>query len=330
MINKKARKGKSQDATTSWEYVGIDLSKAQIDADLNGKHKVYPNTAAGLDRFRKAVEGLGGNVVVVYESTGWISRRISVYLDKSRIRRCCLTASWIRHHAKSIGRHAKTDKLDCQIITDYAIKNNVEPNMPTRPELVRLSELRGACDLLIRQRGQLKAAQKAYDDKTAMKSLGVAIAKMDKEIAKLQAAIKEQIQSVPALARQYEFYLHQQGIGVQTASALLHELPELGTLSRREVAALVGVAPFNYDSGHRRGKRFARFGRRDIRTLLYLCTVALIHQGNNEVCDKYQELRKRGKAGKLAVVASERMMLCRLNARTRDWLKQQVPTDEAA
>ena len=112
MINKKARKGKSQDATTSWEYVGIDLSKAQIDADLDGKHKVYPNTAAGLDRFRKAVEGLGGKVVVVYESTGWISRRISVYLDKCRIRRCCLTASWIRHHAKSIGRHAKTDKLD--------------------------------------------------------------------------------------------------------------------------------------------------------------------------------------------------------------------------
>lgn len=319
-------KGETKESTRRHVYIGVDLSKSYLDVDLQGKHRRYSNTEQGRQKLLNAIAKFGDKVMLVYESTGNISRDFSVYLDSAHIARRCLTASWVRHHAKSIGRVAKTDKLDCQIITDYATKNEVEPNTPTPIELVHLRQLRGAQALLIKQRAQLETTLDSYGLQACIDTLLALIGILDEKIKSLEAEMMKLIRAQETLKKHFEYFMAQPGIGKRTAVALICELPELGTLSRKEVAALVGVAPFNYDSGRRIGKRIARFGRRSIRCLLYICVVASLKRTEeNENQKIYKALIKKGKPTRIALIACERRMLCRLNARFRDWKEAGMP-----
>lgn len=327
MITKKTvkSKGEEQENTRSHIYIGVDLSKKHLDVDLQGKHRRYSNNEKGKLKLLSDIAKFGDKVMLVYESTGSISRDFSVYLDSAHIARRCLTASWVRHHAKSVGRLAKTDKLDCQIITDYATKNEVEPNTPTPIELVQLSQLRGAQALLIKQCAQLKSTLDTYREQTCIDTLLALIKTLEEKIKCLETEMLKLINSKETMKKHFEFFMAQPGIGIQTSVALLCELPELGSLSRKEVAALVGVAPFNYDSGRRIGKRISRFGRREIRCLLYLCTVRSLGMKRSEIKDIYESLRRKGKPFHVAIIACERRMLCRLNARFREWKEAGMP-----
>lgn len=151
---------------------------------------------------------------------------------------------------------------------------------------------------------------------------------MDEEIKAVQDELEKVIESDEEMKNRYRLFLKIGGIGEKTAKVLLSNLPELGYLGRREIAALVGVAPFNWDSGRKTGRRIARFGRREVRTQLYMVIIAGMRMADNPIHQFYDSLRARGKTHKVAAIAGIRKLLVRINAQARDWIATGMPKIE--
>ena len=313
-----------------YHYVGVDLSSQKLDTWIDGKYKQYPNTEAGFARFLKAIRKLKKSVLVVFESTGSISLYFAEQLDREGIARACINPSWVRHYAKSIGRVAKTDRIDSELIAVYANLHKVQADKPMSPDILKMRQLQRYRSMLIKHRAQQKASLYTYRDSELIERISKRISKLDEEIKEVQLELERVIQANDEMRNRYRLFLKIGGIGEKTAKVLLCNLPELGYLNRREIAALVGVAPFNWDSGRKTGKRFARFGRRDVRTALYMSIIAIKRIKDNPICDFYDKLKAKGKSHKQAAIASIRRLLVRINAQVRDWVAEGMPPIENA
>jgi transposase len=311
-----------------YHYVGVDLSRQKLDTWIDGKYKQYPNTEAGFARFLKAIRKLKKSVLVVFESTGSISLYFAEQLDREGIARACINPSWVRHYAKSIGRVAKTDRIDSELIAVYANLHKVQADKPMSPDILKMRQLQRYRSMLIKHRAQQKASLYTYRDSELIERINKRISKLDEEIKEVQLELERVIQANAEMRNRYRLFLKIGGIGEKTAKVLLCNLPELGYLNRREIAALVGVAPFNWDSGRKTGKRFARFGRRDVRTALYMSIIAIKRIKDNPICDFYDKLKAKGKSHKQAAIASIRRLLVRINAQVRDWVAEGMPPIE--
>ena len=311
-----------------YHYVGVDLSSQKLDTWIDGKYKQYPNTEAGFARFLKAIRKLKKSVLVVFESTGSISLYFAEQLDREGIARACINPSWVRHYAKSIGRVAKTDRIDSELIAVYANLHKVQADKPMSPDILKMRQLQRYRSMLIKHRAQQKASLYTYRDSELIERISKRISKLDEEIKEVQLELERVIQANDEMRNRYRLFLKIGGIGEKTAKVLLCNLPELGYLNRREIAALVGVAPFNWDSGRKTGKRFARFGRRDVRTALYMSIIAIKRIKDNPICDFYDKLKAKGKSHKQAAIASIRRLLVRINAQVRDWVAEGMPPIE--
>ena len=331
MLQSKAINSKSKEAETpQYHYVGVDLSSQKLDTWIDGKYKQYPNTEAGFARFLKAIRKLKKSVLVVFESTGSISLYFAEQLDREGIARACINPSWVRHYAKSIGRVAKTDRIDSELIAVYANLHKVQADKPMSPDILKMRQLQRYRSMLIKHRAQQKASLYTYRDSELIERISKRISKLDEEIKEVQLELERVIQANDEMRNRYRLFLKIGGIGEKTAKVLLCNLPELGYLNRREIAALVGVAPFNWDSGRKTGKRFARFGRRDVRTALYMSIIAIKRIKDNPICDFYDKLKAKGKSHKQAAIASIRRLLVRINAQVRDWVAEGMPPIENA
>ena len=311
-----------------YHYVGVDLSSQKLDTWIDGKYKQYPNTEAGFARFLKAIRKLKKSVLVAFESTGSISLYFAEQLDREGIARACINPSWVRHYAKSIGRVAKTDRIDSELIAVYANLHKVQADKPMSPDILKMRQLQRYRSMLIKHRAQQKASLYTYRDSELIERINKRISKLDEEIKEVQLELERVIQANDEMRNRYRLFLKIGGIGEKTAKVLLCNLPELGYLNRREIAALVGVAPFNWDSGRKTGKRFARFGRRDVRTALYMSIIAIKRIKDNPICDFYDKLKAKGKSHKQAAIASIRRLLVRINAQVRDWVAEGMPPIE--
>ena len=136
-INSKTKKAEMP----QYHYVGVDLSSQKLDTWINGKYKQYPNTEAGFASFLQAVRKLKKSVLVAFESTGSISLYFAEQLDREGIARACLNPSWVRHYAKSIGRIAKTDRIDSELIANYANLNKIQADKPMSSDILRMQQL---------------------------------------------------------------------------------------------------------------------------------------------------------------------------------------------
>ena len=311
-----------------YHYVGVDLSSQKLDTWIDGKYKQYPNTEAGFARFLKAIRKLKKSVLVAFESTGSISLYFAEQLDREGIARACINPSWVRHYAKSIGRVAKTDRIDSELIAVYANLHKVQADKPMSPDILKMRQLQRYRSMLIKHRAQQKASLYTYRDSELIERISKRISKLDEEIKEVQLELERVIQANDEMRNRYRLFLKIGGIGEKTAKVLLCNLPELGYLNRREIAALVGVAPFNWDSGRKTGKRFARFGRRDVRTALYMSIIAIKRLKDNPIRDFYDKLKAKGKSHKQATIASIRRLLVRINAQVRDWVAEGMPPIE--
>lgn len=326
MLHHKKEKSKSvEPKETQFSYIGVDLSLQKLDVWMEGKHVQYPNTEAGFNKLLKAIRKSKKPVLVAFESTGSISIYFSEQLDREGIARACLNPAWIRHHAKSIGQVAKTDCIDSKMIAQYAHMHQIQADTPMSPKVLKMRQLQRYRSILIKHRAQLKATLHTYRDDYALTKIIKQIEQLNTEIKELQKALEDVIKSDEEMRNRYRLYLKIGGIGEKTAKVLLCNLPELGYLSRRELAALVGVAPFNWDSGRKIGKRFARFGRREVRTQLYMAIVSIMRIADNPIHAFYDSLRARGKTHKVAAIASIRKLLVIINAQVRDWMAAGMP-----
>jgi transposase len=302
--------------TVSPVFVGIDVSKERLDISSGGAGKVWsaPNTPAGWTELTQQLKPLKPTLVVL-ESTGGYEAQVLAELYHAGLPVARVNPGRVREFAKSIGQLAKTDQLDARVLARFA--------EAVRPEPARLADedeqyLAG----LVNRRRQLLEMHVAEQNRlyTAPKQMRERINHhlewLKNEIRSLEAEIDNFIQGSPMWKEKGDLLRSVPGVGNITAFTLLAELPELGTMDRKQIAALVGVAPLNRDSGRRSGKRRIYGGRSSVRTTLYMATLTAI-RCNPVIHTFYHRLLQAGKEKKVAIVACMRKLLTILNSMLR-------------
>jgi transposase len=292
--------------------VGIDVAKADLQVAAHQQSRRWPNTAAG---HRQLIAWLRtfGPVHVVLEATGGYESSLLGALHAESIPVSRVNPLQVRHFAKACGRLAKTDEVDAAVLADFGAALSPRPTLPPDPAVAQLTTWVRTRAQLLAQATALGNQLELFEDRLARGCLRELLSACEVRIARLEKAIHQLIASHPRLAARRQKLVEVRGIGPITAALLLAELPELGTFSKAEVAAIAGLAPRNRDSGQYRGHRRAGGGRAAVRTGLWMPTLVAV-QHNPVLKEKYQSLRSAGKAHKVALVACARKLLIHLNS----------------
>jgi transposase len=309
--------------TSEKVWVGIDVSKDILDVYVlpQGLTLQQPNTAIGVKALIDQLQVSRANLVVV-ESTGGLERILVSGLQTTTIPVAIVNPRKVKGFAIALGK-AKTDKLDAEVIARFAQTTQPKPHPMVEASAQQLSDL-------VRRRQQLVEMQVAEKNRLsrASKAVEADISEHIEQIRKRIEFLNEQIHKLSVQQhewkRKHEILQSVQGIGRVTASLCLAELPELGTLSDKQIARLVGVAPINHDSGKHKGKRMIQGGRTSIRCGLYMATLVATRH-NPVIRDFYHRLLEKGKLKKVALVACMRKLLVILNAMIRDNQTWQAP-----
>ena len=303
--------------------VGIDVGKDTLDIYIYEceKHWQVSNTSEGVKCLIKQLNRYQLTRVLV-EATGGYERRVVEACAEKEMPIIVAQPIQVRQFAKAQRIIAKTDKIDARLIAQFGVVMQPEPR-PLPGKKVRLVR-----DLLARKRQlnesrtqELNRLHKA--PKVLMPSHRRLIKLLDKEITEVNERLAKDVSAITEWQRVYEVLSSVPGIGDGVAYTLLGELPELGELSHRQIAALTGLAPFNRDSGYMKGRRRIRGGRAPIRTVLYMAMMCAI-QHNPVMKQFYEKLVAQGKHKKVALTACMRKMITILNAMVRDNKEWQV------
>lgn len=302
--------------------VGVDLAQDKFDTYCNGEHRIFPHNKLGLVRFRSWLDTLRGRIIVAYESTGYLSRPFTRTLMDMGVEWRCLPPSFIRSYAKAMGINAKSDKADARVIVEYAQAKEARHPVATTRKRLDLQELEALRQLYIRQCAHFKTAWAAYRLEEALGALRETIAQLEEKITLLEQQIDAAISEDKELKARKALYEQEPGIGPKTARTLVIQMPELGTCSGKQMAALAGLAPFEHSSGNMDAPRHIRRGRKTVRTAMYMAAIAVRRCRSGDVKDFYLRLKAQGKANKVIAIACARKMLLRLNAAARDLLER--------
>jgi transposase len=312
-------------------FVGIDVSKDTLDLarlDQPDQPLRFENNADGIRRVVDLLRQWQPARIAI-ESTGKIEYPLLFALLNEHLNACHVNPQRVKEFARSTGLNAKTDTLDALLLARYA--QAVGPRISSKkPENhLELDELVTCRRQLVEARtahlNQLSRARSAF----ARKQLVSLIEQIDKRITLLEDQIAriidddDHLRFTDAVIRSFV------GAGAVLSATLLAKLHELGRIDHGPLAALVGIAPFNDDSGNRKGQRHIRGGRANVRNVLYVCTIVAI-RCNPTIKAKYKAFLARGKAKKVAIIACARSMLRILNAMVRDGLKYQPTTPAKA
>lgn len=312
---------------TAPPFVGIDISKAQLDIAIgqDGAEWSEKNDSKGISTLVAKLQQATPKLVII-ESTGGLERLLMAALYEAQLPFCRVHPGRVRDFARSIGLLAKTDRLDARLLARFGEAVNPPVTCLPSEQEQHLSALmtrrRQVIQMSVAERNRLSTAPK-----TTRQRLVEHIQWLEEEIEALNQEIDEFIDQTPTFRQKREILSSTPGIGPVTSAILVAELPELGVYSGKEVSALVGVAPFNHDSGRKRGKRWIKGGRPAIRNVLYMATLSAI-RCNPIIKNFYEILCSRGKEKKVAIVACMRKLLVILNAMIRDnqvWNPQQLP-----
>lgn len=305
-------------------FVGIDVAKDRLDVHMrpSGEASAMARDAEGVaslvERLRAATPQL-----IVLEATGGFERIVVAHLAAAGLPLVVVNPRQIRDFARATGRLAKTDRVDAAVIAHFA--EAVKP--PVRPLASQQARL---LDELITRRRQvieMMVAEgnraRALENKRLRKRIERIRAVLQTELTAIERDLDEIIRGTPIWRESEDLLKSVPGVGNIVARTLIAELPELGTLDRRKIAALVGVAPFSRDSGTMRGRRTVSGGRAPVRAALYMA--ALVASRRNPVIAAfYQRLLAAGKCKKLALTACMRKLLVILNAILRERTPWQI------
>lgn len=301
---------------TEQVVAGIDVSKAWLDVVVlpAGETLHYGNEPAGITQL---IESLEQRVVglVVMEATGGYETQAATALVGAGLRVAVVNARQVRAFARASGRLAKTDRIDAAVIAGFG--RAVEPQIVHLPD-----EQTRALQALLVRRGQLLAMRTQESNRLGLvaepmrRQIRAHIAWLDRALKDSDHELSARLRHSPAWREKDELLRSLKGVGPMTAGTLMAGLGELGRLNRREIAALVGVAPFNRDSGTMHARRAIYGGRTRVRAMLYMAALSAV-RANPVIGAFYARLRQRGKPHKVAMVACMRKMLTILNAMVR-------------
>jgi transposase len=295
-------------------FVGVDVSKARLDVAVRPTGEVFSehHSPEGIAQLVQRLQGLAPSLVIL-EATGGLEQPLAIALAEHGLPVAVVNARQVRDFARATGRLAKTDKLDAMALALFA--EAVRPQLRPLPD----AEHRALAALVARRRQLVEMIvaernrQQANRDPAVAADIRAHLAFLEGRRAQMDRELMQAVVANSALKIRFDLLVSTPGVGTVVALTLLSELPELGRLNRRQIAALVGVAPLNRDSGQWRGYRGTWGGRARVRQALYMAAVVAV-RWNPVVHRLYQRLRAAGKPVKVALVACMRKILVILNA----------------
>lgn len=298
-------------------FVGIDVSKDRLDVHVHPSGEAFPvaRRAEGVSELIGRLAELKPALIAV-EATGGFETVVAASLAGAGLPVVVVNPGQVRHYARALGQRAKTDAIDASVIARF-----IEA---TRPEVRALPDeaTRFLADLVARRRQivEMIAAdgqRTRRADKRLLKSIGRLRKALEKELAELDATLDDHVRGSPIWAEKEDLLASVPGVGPVIARTLIAEMPELGTLDRRQVAALAGLAPYTRQSGQWKGRSMIGGGRKSVRSMLFIG--ALTAARHNPVLKAFREkLVAAGKPKMVALVATARKLLTILNAMIRD------------
>jgi transposase len=294
-------------------YLGIDIAKSHLDASIGSEKRRFSNDEQGHRQLIKWIKQIRLPVQVICESSGGYERKLVQALARARVKVSLVQANRVRQFARAAGILAKTDWIDAEVLCEFGTVMQPQTVTAATLEQEHLRELESQRRHLTRLVVMEQNRGARLSDASVLRLNRSLINQIKKQIEQLDLLIKQHIEQSVELSAKAAKLTAITGVGARTAALLLAQMPELGRLNRREVAALVGVAPFNRDSGKMRGKRAIYGGRRPVRHGLYMA--ALVAARHNPILRNfYQRLRAAGKPAKLALTATMRKLLIVLNS----------------
>lgn len=305
--------------------VGIDVGKDQLDifihpAQISLRVK---NDKSGVASLIKACHKHGVELAAL-EATGKYYRLAHEMLHEAGFPVAVINPFRSRQFTDALGRLAKTDKIDAQALALYAARMHPDPTEPPEKHFQLLRDLHTARRQVLKEVADLKRRLHVTDHPIAARQIRARIAMGERHKDVLEKEIEQTITADSDLKRKFEILISIPGIGRTTAAIMLADLAELGQVNAREIAALAGVAPMNWDSGTKQGKRMIRGGRSHVRHALYMCAVTCIRRSES-MGRTYQNLTYRGKPPKVALTAVMRKLVILANtliAENRTWQPQ--------
>ena len=313
-----ARKGITLTQSAPRFAVGIDVAKDKLDVDFYPEARPFSvgNDEKGMATLLKQIPR--GNLKrIVLEGSGGYERELLAELAAAGLPVVRVNPKQARDFAKAMGYTAKTDAIDARVLAHLGaiadFENTLVPDEKRQQLIDHVTRRRQLRDMLTAERNREKQAR----DNRVKRSVRSVIKVLQKQLQQLDDDIRTLVRDTPEWAERDAILQSVPGVGDHTARMLIAELPELGMYSRKQIAALSGVAPFNHDSGKHRGKRRIRGGRSNVRSALYMATLVATRH-NSVIRAHYKQLLERGKQKMVALVACMRKLLTILNALVRN------------
>ena len=295
-------------------FVGIDVAKATLDLHFlpSGQSHSVPNSPAGLRQLRKLLPA-PADCRIVLEATGGYERQVVADLLDAGFHVAVVNPKRVRDFARALGLAAKTDRLDARVLALFAEKVQPAPAQKTPEKQAEIQQLVARRRQLIDLRTQESNRWDVTHSKPARKSIQAVLNTLERQVRDIERAIEDLVESDDEWRQKTELVQSVPGLGDVTATTLVAEVPELGQLNRQQISSLVGLAPFNRDSGQHQGKRTIGGGRKSVRSVLYMA--ALAARRCNPVIKAFADrLAQHGKPFKVVLTACMRKLLVIVNS----------------
>lgn len=299
-------------------FIGIDVAKDRLDVHVRptGEAFTVSRDGEGLAALVERLEKLQPQLVVL-EATGGFEITVAAAIGAAMLPLTVVNPRQIRDFARATGKLAKTDALDAAAIAHFAEAVRPEPRPLPDEQARALGELvarrRQVVEMIVAETHR----KRQMTQRLLLRQVDRHLALLQEELSEIERELDDSIRGTPAWRANDNLLKSVPGVGNTTARTLLAELPELGTLDRKKISALVGVAPLNRDSGSMRGRRTTWGGRASVRAALYMAALVATRH-NPTIARFYNRLRQAGKPPKVALVACMRKLLTILNAIIRD------------
>lgn len=299
-------------------YIGIDIAKDRVDvhAHPSGERFACVRNGAGVAELVERLRSLAPALIAV-EATGGFETVVVAALASEALPVVVVNPAQVRHYAQALGKRAKTDPIDAAVIARFA--EATKPAVRALPdEMTRqLGDLVARRRQIVEMMGAEGQRERRASDKRVQKSIARLRKALEKALADIDAEIDDNVRGSPVWAEKEDLLASVPGVGTVVARTLIAEMPELGTLERRQIAALAGLAPFTRQSGQWKGKSFIGGGRKSVRAVLFMA--AMVAARHNPQLKAFRDkLVAAGKPKLVAVVATARKLLTMLNAILRD------------
>ncbi len=293
--------------------VGIDVAEKHLDVHIIPEDKCFQvtNDSEGHQELVKRIRKLKPSIIAL-EGTGGLEKMVAAALAQAKLPVAVVNPRQVRDYAKALGILAKTDRIDAKVIAEFAHAVKLEPRFIPDKTHLEMNELIARRSQIIKMLNAEKNRRHRVYSKKVSNSHKSVIEFLNEQLNDIDQQLDWLIASSPIWRATDNLLQSFKGVGPNVARTLIFVLPELGHLNRREIASLVGVAPFNNDSGKQQGKRYIRGGRSNVRRSLYMATIVAI-QWNPAIRSFYERLLSKDKKKKVAITACMRKILIILN-----------------